>query len=353
MPQWNTLFTTLIRERDPRLWGNWGLSGLRIGALGVLTTDGAFRPIGKLKGVKTAKSLGSEDWRMSTKHVRRSQTTGNVSGGASGIPAGTTGGSVEASIDLQIKWEFGEAQEMVSEFNVSAREYIDNLAEVVQNNQKQIDDLADSVGMRTAGSIDQGFGFISGIVWAKSGANIASLTTGSSFSISGKADAVASMLGGPGGNGTAQAGYSHVNEEGNLDKHLWPATGETAEPSLVPIGFYFSSFEGSTHIPGWIGYIQNIVIEIHNRGSWISSAVVEYCHSAGVVKEEYKNILGAQSRQIIMPIDATDVVLTVKFIGAKPLTRNIPNPLAQSPNGRFHFHIEGLCPDGPFLKSPE
>ncbi len=350
MPQWNTLFTSLLREREPRMWGNWGLSGdIKLGAVGQLTSDGDFRPVGTLPGVVSSSIAGSETWQMSTTNVKRSQGSVTIDATGKAIPVGATGATAGGTLGTTITWAFNASNELSSEFSVSRREGITNEADLVTANKALLNSLATSVGMAAAGAIDQGFGFITGIVWAKSGANVAAFTAGSTFSITGEVAPMASF-GSATASVSAKAAYSSSSQEGNLDTHVWPATPNCVPDAEVPVAYKFTSFEGNVVLVDWIGFVQNVVFEFQNVGSWIASVHITYQDSTGTVDETYSGISGGLSRQILLPIDAGNVHFVVSYV-ATPTTHpvTIPAPLQQSASGQFNYKIGGLWPSGPTL----
>ncbi|HEX2572803.1 MAG TPA: hypothetical protein VH877_24850 [Polyangia bacterium] len=345
---WNRIFTGLIRQSDSKQWGNWSLDPrIKVGSIGSLSTDGAFAPVGSLTGYETETTRPSVAWQKSTKRVRRKTFEIQPEAGVTQIPVGTTGITLDASGGFVVSWEFEAASELMSEFNVSRIEFIRDAAQVAASNKASLNALADSIGLRTAGSIDQGFGFISSVVWAKSGINAASRTQNSKLSISGKADAAGKLLGTTGLQAALSGSYAVVHEEGDIDKQIWPAPG-TADGEEIPVAYTFASFEGDILIPDWTGYIQNIVAEFRNAGSYVAKVEVSYKDSSGHVNETYAGISGGTSRQIIMPLDASDVAFDVTFVGyGNHVKLVVPSPLRQAHNGRLEYQIAGLWPSGP------
>jgi hypothetical protein len=345
---WNSVFTRLIRESDSKQWGNWSLDpGVRVGAVGSLSTDGVFTPIGNLTGFQTETTQQSFVWQKSTTRVRRKTFNIKPEAGATGIPVGTTGITLDASGGFVVSWEFEAASELISDFDVSRIESIKDAAQVAAANKSSLNALADSIGMRTAGTIDQGFGFISSVVRAKSGINAASRTQNSKFSIGGNAKVGGNLLGTVGLQAALSGNYARTYEEGDFDKHLWPAPDASAGDE-VAVAYHFSSFEGDILIPDWTGYIQNYVAEFRNVGTYIAKVEVAYKDSTGQVTETYAGISGGTSRQIIMPLDASDVVFDVTFVGyGNHIRLVVPSLHRQAHNGRLQYRIAGLWPSGP------
>jgi hypothetical protein len=333
------------------MWGNWGLAGdIKVGAVGLLSNDGGFRQVGALAGVTSDSEKRSESWQLSTTHVKRSQASVTLDANGNGIPVGATGATVGGTLGTTITWTFSASNELSSEFKVSRREQIKDEVAVVAANKELLNTLAKSVGMAAAGAIDQGFGFIRAIVWAESGANVAAFTSGSTFSLTGKANAVASLVGNTSGSGSVQASYSTSSQEGNLDTHLWPAAPSTPPEGEVPLAYLFTSFEGEVLLPDWIGFVQNVVMEFHNHGSYIATVNIRYEDSKGTTTETYGGISGGLSRQILLPLDARDVQLTVTYAASSMKhTVTIHAPFAQSVSGRFNYDIGGFWPSGPTL----
>lgn len=338
MPNWNAAFTRLLRDRHPRMWGNWSLSAdVRLGAVGVIA-DGVFLPVGCLDGVTADIVPCTDGWRFGTSAVKRSVVNLGAGGGNSAVGDG----------ELTVNWSFDDERQQISEFNVASRETIRNLPSVIAANSANLKSLAESVGMRTAGSIDQGFGFVSGIVWARSGANVAALSKASKFVLGGRASLVGSLLGSSGSNLGVSGSYSRVEEHGSFDLHLWPSSPEATATGNVPVAFTFSSFEGDTHLPCWTSYLQNIVIEVRNVGSYIATVTVRYVSAGGKTEESYSGISGGLSRQIILPLDATELDIVATFVASSDRhERRVEAPLLQSESGKLRFRVGGLWPSGP------
>jgi len=344
---WNYYFSHMIRNSRPAYWGNWGLNmQIKPGAVGIVdSTSGDFRLVAEnLPGVdERVKDIPSSiTWKLSSENVSREDSKINLDGTYVDPESGT---KIDAG--LEVKWGFAKAGSIVSEFSLSHESIVEDFGTLLNQNMDWLADKAKSVGMGSDGNIAQGFGVVTGVLWAHSGLNIGSQENQSNFSLSGSISGMNEMLG---GNATGKGSYISAKYNKSMVQHLWPDKSGTLAPGPVPIAFTFASFDGRLVIPNWIMNLGSFQLFLHNNhlGTYIIHAVLKYKTPEGE-KEQREEVWGGQSKMMPIPLNATRLNLTIKFVDPfQRKQRTFPfhwdYPLVQWPNGQRNIDIFGAWP---------
>ncbi len=343
MSNWNRSFTDQIRQSRWALWGNWSLDDqIQPGTVGTMTPDGNFAAVGKLSGLPITDQVHGTKWQVATSTVGRKafDASASASGG---------GASVTASGSVGVTWTFQSADTLTSEFALSKESSFD-VVPVLGQNLAAIKDMANQVGMLVDGKIAQGFGVITSVLYATSGVNVGALSAGSSFTLSGSAEGVASML----GNAKGSASYSSTDETSATDHHLWPAVPGTAVTDMVPIAYSFASFQDDIIIPNWTQPITSLRVIIQNDVgcTYITKATIRYssAQSGGAQSREI-TVTGGTNGTMDIPLDAQSLNIDLHFVGSSD-TLHVTSaaPLGQWPTGQCVVDVWGVWPGGAHSK---
>jgi hypothetical protein len=276
---------------------------VRPGAVGIVDpSTGNFRGLSaSVPDLDIERYTGAQDWKMASKHVHRSEGAAQA-----GANIGAVGGSVAVS------WEFSEEQTIASQFAVDHEQYVNSATGAIRGHWDFLLGLARDVNFAQTGDvgIGQGFGVVTGVIYARSGLNIGSRSEGSKFSISGSVEGIKSMLGEVKGS----ASFQNQTQSSDVDSQLWPATPGTQAVDPVPIGFTFMSFEDRLLIPNWTMPIKNLQLQLVNRGSYIVKATVTYRDASGKAQTKKERISGGYKKMFALPLEATDVELDLDFV---------------------------------------
>lgn len=346
MTNWNHAFTSLIRGSRPAYWGNWGLNmQIKPGAVGILDPgSGDFRiVVDELPGLKEPRKTPiSGKWRLMSEHVSRKESNIKVDGSGTDTESGT-----KIKADLEVKWQFGKQGAFTSEFSLSHESTIDDFGEIISKNIDFLTKKAESVSMGHGGKIAQGFGVVTGVLWANSGLNLGSLAARNNFSICGSASGLKEMLGGVTGKGS----YVSTNYDMSLDQHVWPERGGIQSPGPVPIAYTFASFDGQMLIPNWIKELGSFELVLINKVgcTYITDIKFTYETPAGTIRKNLSISGGLTSIIGDIPLNAKNLKLSVSFICGRNSHFNFhwDDPLGQWINGQRHIEMDGLWPGKP------
>ena len=329
-------FNDLIRGSHPNFWGNFNLDPLiRPGAIGVIDLNsGVFQFSGEyLEGAEVLTSPLSEVMKLSTKHVRESKMQGSAQGTANEV----------GNAEVKVNWSFEKQGAMASRWVLKEKLSLKDTGRIILKNIDQLRALADSDGMYDDETgISQGFGVITSVLMAKGGMNIASLSKNASFSVSGQASAMRSMLSQASGN----AGYSSVETNGNLLSFIWPDEESNNNAGLVPVAFMFASLEGERLIMPWIRPVNAFRLIFNNYGDHYVTIKVNYSCSTGPQEAEV-GLLPFLKREVDnIPLDATNVNVSLDYMRLQKTVQNHrwKTPLGAWPTGDRHIDIKGSWP---------
>ncbi|KEI72656.1 hypothetical protein [Endozoicomonas elysicola] len=333
-------YTELIREAKPGWWGNWSLSkSVELGAIGVVGDDSSFNPSGlHLSNLKMKVSPLSEKLKVSTQHVL----------GPNVVSTNMAAGPAETSAQVTLKWEFSAKGAMSAQWILVEEQHLSNSADSIIRNMEFLKSVAREMNMLNplTGEISQGFGVITGVILAKSGVNLASVSDSAEWSISGEGEGLQGML----GNANAFASYASAESSSNIVSVLWPATPNEVTDELVPIAYTFTSIHGETVIPLWVEKINDFELIFKNHSSYIVIATVSYHSSEGRAERQTKISGFLQGSIGDIPLDATSLKLRLEFVGSVPYTtlhNRWNTPLGTWLTGKRHIDVWGLWPDHP------
>jgi len=342
MSAWNRTFTEMLRKSYGSFWGNWSLdTSIKPGALGIIDTDtGEFQPLGVLlEGIETEETAISQLWDLQSKGVIKSE--GQISAGA------TTHG---VKADFEIKWEFTRENSIMSKFVQDKKVIIKNLTTAIQKHRKTILKHARLANFADKnGNIFQGFGIVSGVIYAKSGLNVGSKSNkkNASFAISGKMDEIKSII----GEAEVTAKYNSVKATDEIDYHISPEKSSITASQNIPIAFTFTSFDNKLPIPFWTGRISELCLTIKNTGSYIVKAKLSYTTEDGSQKEKKETLSGGQTRSFGLPLSSTQVRLFLDYTGTN-MDKQLGwgSPIAEWTDGDKKVEVGGFWPNATTLK---
>lgn len=341
---WNLLFTKLIRDGRPAYWGNWTLDPkVAVGAVGIVDpSSGNFTLVKeKLPQLSTDNRSVPNQWKLSSTHVHRTQSSVNLDGSATDPETGT-----KITAGTEIKWGFSSVGSIASEFGISSESYASDLTQLTQPaNLDWLSNQAAAVSMGNGGSIAQGFGVVTSVIYASSGLNVGSQDDTSSFSLTGSVGALQDMLGGADGKGS----YVSSNQTASVDQHLWPYQPNSVASGPIPIAFTFASYQGQLLIPNWITQLGALKILFNNKPgcTYITDIKLSYDTPQGPVQQEFK-LSGGISKTIgNIPLTATNIKVSVTFKGVSNDDHyhfSWPSPLGQWLTGAREIEMSGVWP---------
>lgn len=343
MPNWNRIFSNLIRNSRPAYWGNWGLNmQIKPGAVGIIDeTSGDFRLVAEdLLKVKLNDISASSTWQLSSEHVSRKESKISLDGSVVDPESGT---KVESG--LEVKWDLEKVGSVASEFSLSHESTMDDFGTIMKDNIDLLAKKAESVSMGNNGNISQGFGVVTGVLWANSGLNVGSQEDKGMFSISGSVSGIKKMI----GQATGKGSYVSTNQEKSIDRHVWPDKSGVLPPNPVPIAYTFASFDGRLIIPSWIMHLGSLEIVLNNKPgcTYITDVNLEYETPSGK-KHEKTQISGGLTKTIgNIPLNATNLHLSVSFKGilnSDHYKFHWQNPLGEWLTGQRHIDMSGVWP---------
>lgn len=352
MQNWNRAFTNLIRNSRPAYWGNWALNPqIKPGAVGIVDpASGEFRLVAAdLLEVRVNDMSVSNTWQLSSEHVSRKEATMKLDGTSVDPETGTT---VEAG--LEVKWGLEKAGAIASEFALSHEATVDDFGSVILDRIDLLAAKAKSVSMGDGTNIAQGFGVVTGVLWAHSGLNVGSQEDSGSFSIAGSVSGINGMLGKASGKGS----YLSTNQEKSIDRHLWPERSGMLAPVPVPIAYSFASFDGRLLIPNWIMPLGAFELVLVNQVgcTYIVDATLTYDTRSGPRTQKTQISGGLTKTFGDISLDATNLKLHLRFIGMihdDHYELHWPAPLGQWLNGQRHVDMWGVWPAATHVRERE
>ncbi|MEZ0471608.1 hypothetical protein [Luteimonas salinilitoris] len=346
MIHWNAQFTQMIRKTNQAYWGNWSLSSeIAPGAVGIVDpATGLFKLIASaIPGVSEDNFLRnkvSSDWNAMTSDVSRTETEVDLKGEVTDPDTGVT-----AKAGLKVEWKFGREGSMISKCALDSESVLNNPDAVLGGNLDWLAERAAQSGMGSDGRIAQGFGVVTGVLYARSGLNVGSMAADNTFSLTGTASGVQKLLGEASGKGS----FTSTSASKSVDKHLWPSEAGVLPSGSVPLAFTFASFDGRLLLPRWINHISayQLVIRNTNGGTYIVDARLQYDTPRGRKSTEVR-VSGALTATIAdIPLDASNLELALVFRGVRTdETHHLrwSSPRGQWVNGVRHVDLYGVWP---------
>ena len=257
MTDWNKQLTTLIRQNDASIWGNWSLIGnVDIGAYGVIDRATAeFTRLGNLFEEEdelfkiTRKKSG--DFSYMTKGVKQQDAGSTVNGTFVDPESGT-----EVTAGVQFSWHFKEDTDLLVHFIAVSSESMGpvrslQMSRVFDNLRR----VASGAGLLTnSGGIAPGFIVVTDVVKSAGGFMVGSQSSNQSFSISGEAKATSKLM--EGVSGDAKASYSSTHATESIIKYVFPSPDQpivSGSAIQAPIAFKAVSFNNLALLPNWDG----------------------------------------------------------------------------------------------------
>lgn len=343
---WNMQFTQLLRGTRPTFWGNWTLDAtIQPGAVGTVDPGtGAFTFLTTLpKPAITTTNSVANDWKITSSTVH--ETTADVTFDGS-VTDPETGEKITAG--LEVTWSFSSQGSVSSTFTMSQQAALEDFSNQILANLPWLKQQAQSVGMLNGNNeIVQGFGVVTGVLYASCGLNLGSQTDNSSFSLKGSINGVNAMAGNS--DVGAKGSYAETNETAAFESHLWPSAADTLAGAPIAIAFQFASFVGDEVLQGWVTNVSSITITLANDhgGTYIVDATASY-QVNGSQQSTTATVSGGLVRVMDpIPPDATNLKLDLAFRGLISPERHHfswPSPVVQFPNGQIIIDLRGVWP---------
>lgn len=311
MLNWNHLFTNVIRTEGSTYayWGNWSLdSNIKPGAVGILLGEtGSFTHIGDIPDIEVQTDHQSRQWKMASHNVSRTEGSVNIDGSTTDPETGT-----EVKAGLEVTWGFQEDEGLISEFSVSHLATVKDPLMLAEQRKSWLMEQAKMMGRGDGKTTSQGFGFVSSVLYAKSGLNVGSSTRGNSFSVTGSISGVNNLVG---ASGNGKGSYTKTTSKSNVDLHVWPDASNELADGTVPIAFTFISFDGDTPLLNWRSLVPALVLRLHNGGTYIVGYELSYTYLDNKCSKS-NSVSGGLTQTIgDIPTGATDLELKLEFKG--------------------------------------
>lgn len=345
MSNWNSNFTTLLRNDRPVLWGNWALNQyIKPGAVGIIDpSTGNFTLVNEsIPGAEIIESNMSSDWYIKSSNVTEKQSNVTLDGSATDPETGekiTTG--------LQVTWGFEDAGSLTSKFSTSKESSLKDFSTLINNQMSWLEKQAASVNMQTSAGISQGFCVVTDVIYAHSGLNVGANSHSSNFSIEGSVSGINAMLG---DSASANGSYVSSSESDSMDEHIWPSTANTLPTNDIPIAFAVASFDGTFIIPNWTHLLSSFELILDNTHGGTYIAHGELTYDVNGTQHSRKNSASGGMKSTIgdIPIDALNLVYHVSFTSNKTKkTFSWGSPVNQWLSGERHIDIKGVWPGTP------
>lgn len=352
--KWNRLYTDLLRGSRSTLWGNWALNPvIKPGAVGIVDpASGDFTLINEaMPNVTTTRIQQGRRWSVSSKDVTRKEVKANVSGT---VFDPNTGAKVKP--DMAIEWTFGKEMSIASEFALNSEMRLSDLA-LIHDQFDWLYEQAKKVGMASNGSISEGFGVITNVIYADSGVNAGAKSKNASFSLSGTVSGLNTLLGEDGISGKGGSSFIATRNSAAVESHTLPAQDGQVATEPLPVAYSFTSFgPGKLLIPTWVGKIGSLHLHVDSKASsattYITKVRVTYDSVSTGRSTDDATILGGSSANFTLPMDAINLVVEAEFVGVsrnETLKRQWKTPLSQWVGGRRTINLTGTWPGTPAM----
>lgn len=341
---WNISFTSMLRQTQARMWGNWPLhSSVQPGMMGILNPEtGDFRPATVVPNAKIVKFDQAQDWSMESSSVRRKDTNVDFAGGYTDPSTGTT-----VNVGLKTSWTFEREGSIISKATVAGESVIDDPGALLAAEFPAIYQAAQNLNMTTPEGIVQGFGVITRVVRAKGVINLGARTDASTFSITGSVDGVNAMSGSGDPIASVKGSYKDVSQTGSFEEHLFPAEANKKPDGEAILMYEFASFDGKTILPGWTGPISplNLTFDNGHGGTYIVHCKVLFDTPDKRDHERKISVPGGQSHSISgIPLSATNLRVQMDFVAGDSLFLQESKPVATWEQGRRTIDLYGVWP---------
>ncbi|MDR6710758.1 hypothetical protein J2W83_000347 [Pseudomonas hunanensis] len=357
--KWNRLYTDLLRGSRSTLWGNWALNPvIKPGAVGIVDpSSGDFTLVNDvLPNAEVIKMEQGRRWSISSKDVTRKQTKANISGTVFD-PA--TGAQVKP--DLTIEWAFGKEQSIVSEFALNSEHRLKDLA-LLRDQFDWLYAQAEKVGMASNGRIAEGFGVVTNVIYADSGVNAGAKSKDATFSMSGTASGLNTLLGENGISGKGAATFLTSRNSSAVESHTLPAQDGQKATAPLPVAYSFASFgPGKLVIPVWVQQIGTLRMHVDSKASsattYLTKVTLAYdLPGKGRVEEGPITIPGGLSHNFNIPMAASRLDFKAEFVNVgqnETIRRHWATPVSQWVGGARTINLYGTWPGSPSVKVVE
>ncbi|WP_095162564.1 hypothetical protein [Pseudomonas sp. Irchel 3F5] len=350
--KWNRIYTDLLRRDWPKHWGNWALNPhIQPGAVGIVDpASGDFKLVLQtLPGIEVIKSEQSRMWKTASKGVSRQETKTIVKGQVLD-PATSTQIAANASLE----WTFKDQNSITSEFALSG-EHVLKDSTVIQDQYEQLLAYAKRTSAATEAGISEGFGVVTGVIYAKSGVNVGSKKKNAKFSIAGSVSGLNKLLGESDPIAKGEASYLIENNTEDTDSHTLPAESGAVASEPLPVAYTFASFAGgNVLIPHWTRRIGALNLHIDSKASSFTTYTAKIKLLFKTPKglgERTATIVGGTSASFNdIPVSATQMTLFIEFISLGQNTKQeIPwnLPAVEWPTGTRTINLVGTWPGAP------
>lgn len=352
--KWNRLYTDLLRGSRSTLWGNWALNPvIKPGAVGIVDpASGDFTLVSEsLPELETIQVQQGRRWAISSKEVTRRETAANLSGT---VMDPATGAQVKP--DLTVEWKFDKEQSIVSEFALNGEQRLKNLS-LIHDQFDWLYEQARKVGMASNGNIAEGFGVVTSVIYADSGVNAGAKSKNATFSLSGTASGLNTLLGEQGIAGKGGATFLSSRSNAAVESHTLPAQDGQAATHPLPVAYSFTSFgPGKLMIPTWVRKIGTLHLHVDSKATsattYITKVRVAYDLPNQGRVEDSATIPGGSSANFDIPLVATNLVFEAEFVNIgrnETMTRQWRTPLSQWLGGQRTINITGTWPGSPSI----
>lgn len=341
----------MIRKSNATLWGNWTLNPLvRPGAVGYIESNsGAFVHVDNMPNI-TIKSFASpENWSIESSSVHRTQSDVSFKGGYKDPSTGTT-----VTTGLNVDYAFSKEKSIVSNGTLTGRGTVEDFGTAMKANYDWLLQKATSVGFAQNGGIIQGFGMIVMTQTCCGGVNIGSLTSSSTFSITGSVEGVNSLIGAGNVDAGVKGSYKETNETKAFESHLWPSEADAIAHEDVGIAFQFASFDNKLIMPNWVMPLMGFAVHFDNAhsGTYRAHCKVEWSEPSATGAKSKDVTVGAGHQNTIdgIPLSATSITVTVDFVHGDKFHFSWNNPLTTWIDGWQTIDMSGVWPWGAHAK---
>jgi hypothetical protein len=346
---WNIGFTNMIRTTNGAAWGNWTLNpGIVPGAVGILDPKtGSFTPVGTLPGAKVTLLKSPEDWVIESSSVHRTSSEVDFKGGYHDPSTNT-----DVKVGLDVAWSFATEGSIVSSATIQGVAQVDDFGSAMAQNFDWLKAQAKDVGFATADGIIQGFGVVTSVKRCLGGINIGSLTSDSSFSLTGSVEGVNAITGGGDVSVGVHGSYKDTNQTKSFESHIWPAEADKAAAGEVGISYQFASYDGTTIMPTWIKELSGFAVVFANNhgGTYIGNCKVSYERIIDGKTNPYSkstSVGGGETSTIDgIPLDATNMQIHVQFDAGDEFNFSFRRPVTTLLAGSCTVDMSGVWPWG-------
>jgi hypothetical protein len=335
---YNMLMTTGLRaDLGPTVWGNWTLdAGVEAGMVGVVDpVTGTFelhKPGAIPLDVEIVDEVRPATWSVQSASVEHAQE----------------------SIDADVRrdtWRFPESHTIVSRGTQYGRRAVVDPVRAASQHHDLVRRWADDRGYATSEGILQGFGIVTATYQAVGVVNLAALKAHQTFTVEGRADGLAALVGDGDPYIAGDASYQRTSPRSpaNVESFVYPCTPDRAGPGTVPYAFEFLSFAGRTALPGWVGHVPTMSVSFRNSGSYVVQCTVTYDTGTGRNLRKRVQVGCGIPGWVYLPVDATNVRVSCRFWhvddwGPRHDLAVVSSPMQEWRQGQGAVEIQGWWP---------